>query len=189
MPMRNEKILDRTACTIFTPPSCPFHRAVRCFEFLRAKGTVRVENGGRLEWCAVGQGGGNGSMALPGVNSTNVFRSTYHILYLIYYILYLISCPSRDKATDGRVCSSQAACFVATISKVSSNHHVNSAKTNQSNPPSWLVEVRRMILESQDDIQFSYPRDDRHRKPNLKHYPSLTPPPSTNPVAFQSIRQ
>ena len=41
---------------------------------LRSKGTVRVENGGRLEWCAVGQGGGNGSVVLPGVNSTNVFR-------------------------------------------------------------------------------------------------------------------
>eukprot|EP00752_Nemacystus_decipiens_P010621 g9459.t1 len=37
------------------------------------EGTVRVEDGGHLEWCAVRRGGGNGSMVLPGVNSTNVF--------------------------------------------------------------------------------------------------------------------
>ncbi len=38
------------------------------------KGTVRVEDGGRLEWCGAGQGGGSGAVTLPGLNSTIVFR-------------------------------------------------------------------------------------------------------------------
>ncbi|CAN0514445.1 unnamed protein product, partial [Ectocarpus sp. 12 AP-2014] len=41
---------------------------------LQNEGTVRVEDHGRLEWCCEGQGGGNGTVDLPGINSTLVFR-------------------------------------------------------------------------------------------------------------------
>ncbi|CAN0521149.1 unnamed protein product, partial [Ectocarpus sp. 12 AP-2014] len=40
---------------------------------LHNEGTVRVEDHGRLEWCGEGQGGGNGTVDLPGMNSTLVF--------------------------------------------------------------------------------------------------------------------
>ncbi|CBJ49166.1 hypothetical protein Esi_0207_0025 [Ectocarpus siliculosus] len=42
---------------------------------LHNEGTVRVEDHGRLEWCGEGQGGGNGTVDLPGMNSTLVFSA------------------------------------------------------------------------------------------------------------------
>ena len=33
-----------------------------------------MEDGGRLEWHGAGRGGGNGTILLPGFNSTMVFR-------------------------------------------------------------------------------------------------------------------
>lgn len=38
------------------------------------QGTVRVEDGGRLEWCGAGEGRGSGIIVLTGSNSTLVFR-------------------------------------------------------------------------------------------------------------------
>ncbi|CAM9983877.1 unnamed protein product, partial [Ectocarpus fasciculatus] len=47
---------------------------------LHNEGTVRVEDHGRLEWCGAGQGGGNGTVDLPGMNSTLVFSDGGFVL-------------------------------------------------------------------------------------------------------------
>lgn len=54
----------------------PSDNTVRCvqsqlvYRFFARQGTVRVEDGGLLDWCGAGEGGGEGTIHLPGVNST-----------------------------------------------------------------------------------------------------------------------
>lgn len=43
-------------------------------EHFTVQGTVQVNDGGRLEWCGAGEGRSNGSILLPGLNSTLVVR-------------------------------------------------------------------------------------------------------------------